>query len=328
MDTTALPDLTMKKYDKVIFAGMALLLLGVLGGAAYGIILLLPTLLLAAENGVLLLIMLIVGAALGFGLLDIVINFPNFLLHMKMSAQAIRRRVISGNPIAAIDVSINNLQNIFNEASKLSAEAAGATLEAEKAIRADDHKSGALDKAENEDKLAQVATAQGLTEVANDHLVKAERWHRTAETLQPLLDRQKARQARMEEARKQSRAKIDDLKDQRENVSIMLRAYQADAKQSKALASFFGKGSKDMANIEIAVDEIVKQGALAEAQIQQMLSDAEPEIQAQKLQDAADAAAARARLSAKATPKGISAGPVPLGSATKVRDGIVIEDTK
>jgi hypothetical protein len=291
-------DVNLKKYDKAILALMAIALLAAVGGIGWGIFILLPVLLTMAENGVILLVMLVVAVFLGLSLINIAMNFQNILLKMKMGAQSIRRRIISSDPIAAIDVSIANLQQQYDNACKLAAEADGATKQLSKQIRADDRKSGAMDKADNEDRLAKAAIAQGRgQDEINEHLVRSERSHRTADMLQPLLERQQERQRRIEEARKLSKAKIGDLNDQKENLTIMLDAYRADAKQSRALSAFFGQRSKEMATIEIAVDEIVRQGALAEAQIEQMLNDAEPQVQAEQLQRDADALAARARLS-------------------------------
>jgi hypothetical protein len=314
-------DISLKKYDKVILALMLGLLLVTIGAAGWGLFVILPLLVTMAENGVILLGMLVVAAFLALGLFNIFINLPNYILKMKMSAQALRRKFISGNPIAAIDVSIASLSDQYQNACKLAAEADGATKHLSKQIRADDRKSGAMDRAENEDRLAQAAIAANKTQSeVNDHLVKAERAHRTVEMLQPLLQRQQTRQARVEEARQIAKSKINDLNDQKENMSIILEAYQADAKQSRALSAFFGSRSKDMATIEIAVDEIVKQSAQAEAEIEQMLRDADPAIQEAALQREADALNARARLDALKSPKRL-AEPLPTGvSGLPVKD--------
>jgi chromosome segregation ATPase len=313
-------DISLKKYDRVILVGMALLGLSVVGTGVWGLILILPTLLEAAKNGILLIIMLFVIVFLVIELFNIFLNLPNYVLKMKMGAQALRRKYISGNPIAAIDVSIASMQERYDKACKLAIEADGATKHLKQKIHADDRKSGAADKADNEDRLAQAAqnTHRSDSEI-NEHLVKAERAHRTVDTLQPLVDRQEERQKKVEAARDYAKSQIADLCDRKENLSIVLDAYQADAKQSRALSAFFGARSKEMATIEIAVDEIVRQSAQAEAEIEQMLHDADPLIQEAQLQREADALHARERLDASTAQKRL-AEPPPLRSLPIVKD--------
>jgi hypothetical protein len=323
-------DISLKKYDKVILTLMVGLLLLTVGAAGWGLFVILPLLITMAENGIILLAMLAVAAFMALGVFNIFINLPNYILKMKMSAQALRRKFISGNPIAAIDVSIASLKDQYDNACKLASEADGATKHLSRQLRADDRKSGAQDRADNEDRLAQAAITAGKPQAEiNDHLVKAERAHRTVEMLQPLLERQQKRQARVEEARQIAKSKIGDLEDQKANMSIILDAYQADAKQSRALSAFFGSRSKDMATIEIAVDEIVKQSSQAEAEIEQMLRDADPAIQEAALQREADALNARARLDASLKNQKRLAEPLPTSvTSLPVKDAELIERTK
>jgi hypothetical protein len=323
---TSPSDISLKKYDRVILGLMIFIGLGVLGLIGWGVVLLLPTLVAAAENGILLMGMMFVLAVLALGMFNVFLNLPNYVLRMKMGAQALRRRYISGNPIAAIDVSIDGLQERALKAKRLAAEADGVSKQLKQKIRSDDRRSGAADREENEERLAQAArnTGRSDTEV-NEHLIKAERAHRTVEMLQPLLDRQLERQKKIEEARVVAEAKIADLIDQKENLTIILEAHQADVKQSRALSAFFGARSKEMATIEIAVDEIVRQSTQAEAEIEQMLRDADPAVQEAQLLREADALAAQKRLEMKlataASPKALPEKGLPDG----VVDGQIIE---
>jgi hypothetical protein len=320
---TDFPDISLKKFDKVVYA--LLLGGGVVAGAAavYGLYVLLPFLVELAQDTVMFGVLMLAAAALAIGAAQLWMMRDAIVHKMKLNARAFSRRIIKDDPIGSIDISIKRMEGRLNEAKERQTEANAATRVLERRIRnANDHRSpGVLDQAELEEQLAAQAERSGLAkEDVDAHLINAERFREAGTTLGELLQHQKERQAKLDEARKLAERGLVNLQNQKQVWSIKLDALNAELAQAKSFRSFFSR-SPELETIDIAVEEIERAAAQAESEIEALFRDADPLLQREKLQREAEAATARARiLSAQQTAAALPAAPVdvPVLPARKV----------
>jgi hypothetical protein len=301
VDVQPISDISLQKNDKIVLG----LLVGAGGAVAvallYGLYVLMPFLVELAQDTVMFVGLMLVAGCLGLLALQLYLTRDAIMHQLKLNARKLSRRVWTRDPIGTIDIAIKRLQVHFDEAKQRQTEATAATMVLEKRIRNpnDRRNPGVLDQAELEEQLAQQAELQRLPKEDVDlHLIAAQRWRESAETLGTLLVHQKERQAKVEEARKLAERGLTDLNNQKKVMSIQLDALRAEAAQAKSFRKFFGR-SPELEMIDVAVEEIDRASAQAEAEIEQLLRDADPLLQREKLQREADAAAARARLAAR-----------------------------
>jgi hypothetical protein len=290
MDTTSLPslpDISLKKYDKVALAVLVAALVAVAGGALYGLWVVMPLLVELAANTVYFLGMVFVAVLLFMVLAQMWMSRRAFVYKMKMIAKSIRKAVVKSDPIGTIDVAIGNLNERLEDADNRARESAAAMDMVGKRIRLAQESKG------NEERLA--AKSRTSNE-QNLHLVSAERWHKTLEALEPIMANQEARKRKIGEAYQLCKDGIANLENQKATLSVQLEAYQADAAQARSFRAFFGGHNEDMEMIDMAVEEIERQSSACEAEVEQMLRQAEPSLERAKLQQEADADEARARL--------------------------------
>jgi hypothetical protein len=300
------PDIALKKYDKVVLGMMFAGILLALGGAGYGLYIIMPFLVELAKDTVVFFGLLFVAVFMMILAGQAFLSRDAFYLKMKMIARSIRRKVVQSDPIGAIDVAISRFDARIEEAEDRQREANAATARLEKQIRHPDRKSGVLDQAENEERLAQMLEKAGKAKADVDlHFVASERWRKAAGTLEPMLAKQKARQLKIEEAHQMALRGLSNLETQKHVYAIQLDALKAEAAQAKSYRAFFGR-SADLDVIDMAVEEIERQSSEAEAEIVQLLRQADPVVEQERLQREVDADAARARLAAAASPKALA----------------------
>lgn len=292
---TGMPDLSLRTSDKRIFGGI-LAAGGLLAaGALYTLYRIMPMLVDLAQNT--LYFMLEIG-----GIVLLAMFFYEWWLSrqaieykLKLIARNLRKAVIKSDPIGVINVAIGNFQSRLEDADAKSRDADAALKDLAKKIK-NDSKTGLLDQALNEENLGRAAEKAGRSaDEVNVHLVNAERARRAADSLQPILERQKARKIQFEKARKMCETGLMNLKSQKSVMSVQLDALKADAAQSRAFKRFFSNNA-DREMIDMAVEEIEKQSSSYEAEIEQVMRQAEPLIASEELQQNADAMAARTRL--------------------------------
>lgn len=175
---------------------------------------------------------------------------------------------------------------------------------------------------ENEDRLA--ARSRTKNE-QNLHLVSGERWKKTLEALAPIIDNQQKRKAKINEAYQLCTDGIANLENQKATLQVQLEAYQADAAQARSFRAFFGGHNEDMEMIDMAVEEIERQSSACEAEVEQMLRQAEPSLERARLQQEADADEARARIGLAPEVAALPAAPDKIGGVVSVK---VIEGAK
>lgn len=292
----------LKRPDKITFW----ILLGVLGllvtGVGYGFYLLLPTLIELATNTIIFFAELGVVAFMLILALQVFLSRQAIYYKMQMFARNVRKAVVKSDPIGVIDVAIHRFEQRLEDVDDRMKESQAAIGNLATKIR-NTRGGGVLDQAENEESLAVAAQRTGKPEAdVNVHLAAAEQWRRAAGTLEPLLANQKARQVQLQGARGVCDRGLSNLKTQKQVLSIQLEALRADAAQAKAFRRFFGN-NEDLDMIDMAVDEIERQSAACEAEVTQMLQQADPIIQKEALQRDADAQRARARLAAAPAPE-------------------------
>lgn len=315
-----LPDISsvnLKRPDKITFW----IMLGVLGllaaGVGYGFYLLLPTLLELATNTIVFFAELGVLAFMLILALQVFLSRQAIFYKMQMFARNVRKAVVKSDPIGVIDVAIHRFEQRLEDVDERMKESQAAINNLDIKIR-NTRKTGVLDMAENEESLAVTAQRQNRAEAdVNLHLVAAEQWRRAAGTLEPLLAGQRARQIKIQEARGMCDRSLTSLKTQKQTLSIQLDALRADAAQAKAFRRFFGN-NEDLDMIDMAVDEIERQSAACEAEVTQMLQQADPIIQKEALQRDADAQKARARLAAAMPPDVMTTTSAPVATVIPI----------
>jgi hypothetical protein len=302
MDTPSLPDISLKHPDKVALRIIVVIGLLLLAAGGWGLYLLMPLLIELAKNTLVFLLLLTACGVVLLGLVQAWFLRHTLVYKLKLIARNARKALVKSDPIGVIDVGIHHFEERLEEIDTrmLDADTAQKTL----ANRITNVKrTGVSDNAENEETLAMQAKQSGQpTSIVNLHLVSAERWRQAEAQLKPMLEAQKSRQGKLREARQLADVGLMNLKNQKAVLSVQLDAAKAEAAQARAFSRFFGN-NEDLEMIDLAVEEAERQAAECEAQVEQMLRQAEPLMAKEQLQNEVDAARAQARID-KALPVG------------------------
>lgn len=307
-----LPDVNMKRVDKTVLVCLFAAILAAVGIAGYGLLLVMPILLKLAADSVYFFVMLIVAVFLAIGLGELAMSWRTVYYKMQMIAKSLRKAVVKSDPIGAIDVAISRLETRLDTAREQKRKALAAQKLTETNL------SNASQSQASEEALAKQAERQARPKgEVDNYLIKAQRWLDTVKTLTTVVANQRQRAERMVDAETICVRGIDNLKNQKTTLSMRLEAIKADAAQARAFKAFFGH-SEEMEMFDLAVEEVEKQSAQCEAEVDQMLSEAEPAIQQAQLQASAAAEQARARLGMAPTPQ--------LQAVPPVKDAVIVSE--
>lgn len=310
----------LKPADKAIAAGMLVAIVLAIGGVGWGVYTLLPLLIELAKNTLILgvEVFALLGIALAF--LQLWMSRDAVIYKFKMNAQNMRRKVVADNPIGAIDISIDTFDKRLKEIDTESVNADGALLRLKNKIR-NREKTGMLDNADREASLADAAEKMHRTESEiSQHAVAAERWKSAAAKCQPMVEDQEFIKSQLAKARDIAGNALTDLKNQRDVLSMQYDAYKESQAQAKAFRRFFGK-NPELEMIDFAVEAIEKQTTDTQADIDHLMHELTPRIQAAQLAHEAEASEAlRKRAEEKQL---VEAKPAELPPAVKVKDVVV-----
>lgn len=311
--------LLLKPADKAV-AGLfiAAIALAVVA-AGYGLYVLLPVLVELAKDTIVLGVEVFVLLGFAAGLLQLWLARDAAIYKFKQVAQNARRKVAADNPIGTIDIAIATFEGRLEriDAEAVSANSALLRLKDKVKNRKGD---GMLDMASREAGLADAAEHQGRPDSEiQQHAVAAERWKKAAETVQPMVEDQEFIQGQLAKARDLATNALADLKNQRAVLSVQYDAYRESQAQAKAFRRFFGK-NPELEMIDFAVEAIEKQTTDTQADIDQLMHQLTPRIQAAQLaRDAEAAEAMRKRAEAKQL-----AEPAPAMALPKAKDTVAV----
>lgn len=308
MTTDNLPTLSLKKGDKITMA-----IIGVIGLIAFVLIgvVALPYVLEAIKNTIYLGIM---GGGLVLAVLSIISNWTSLVYKWKNMSRNIRRTVARENPLGVMDTAIGRfarkLEDIRTNVSKADA-AAKQQMEAIRATKAE--------QVQQENLLAE-AQHRGRPDVEiQRYAIASERRRKSVENMLPLAETLNQVHEKMEQAREMCINKLEDMKDQR---SVFAREYAAMMSGQKAVHAFrnFFSSNPDLEMLQLSIEEIDRQTAEAEADIDQFMRDIQPALNAASLQKGADATAALARINASK----LLTGTTTEGTLVTTKEGVLV----
>lgn len=278
--------INLKKGDKVAMAVIGLIGLGLFTLIGY---VALPYIITALENTIHTFVLLVVLAVITMPIWDTGTRTA-FIYGWKNFSRNIARAITRSNPIGVLTTAISRFEARLDDITdKLNQANAARKRHKQKMDET-------LTKATNEENLATVAMREGKSEaVINARAVAAGRWRKAHETMMPMYEMLTEMHEAFIKAREVCQYKLEDLQNQKEVLSIQYETMMASQKAAKSFKAFFG-ANPDMAMLEMSVDEAERQIAEADAEIEQVLRDATPMIEAANLQKSADAQAALARI--------------------------------
>jgi hypothetical protein len=259
-------NITLKKGDKITMA-----IIGLLGLALFTVIgvVALPYVILALENTIY--FMVLAGGTL-LTLLSIWENRTAILYKWKNMARNIRRTIARENPIGVMDTAIERFGTKLTSIAENIQQADAARkqqLDAIKTMRA---------KAQKEQDLADSAVrlGKGDAEVSR-YAVAADRWNASADKLEPMAQMLADVHAKMLAARDVCVNRLEDMKNQREVFKLEYDTMMSGQKAIKSFKSFFGS-NPDLEMLQLSIEQIDEQTALAEAEIDQFMHDIKPSL--------------------------------------------------
>lgn len=316
-----LPEINLKKYDKValgaILGGIGLLTVAVL----YGLYLALPYLIDIAQNTIIFFAELAVAVLMVLFGAQMFMSRDAIYYKMKVFARNMRKAVVREDPIGTLDVAIHRFEGKLEEIDTSSAHAEAARQRLDTKIAA------AKKQAQMEMALATAAQRQNKPDViVQQHAVASQRMDQTADTLQPMADNLKKIQDAFVRARDLCAAKLEDFKSQKQALSIQLDAIKESQNEMRSFKRFFSSNT-DLDMLELSVEEIERQTTEGEAEIDQFLHVIGPQLETADLKKAAEAEQAMQKLAASiggSRPQ-ITAGPVS-GPVLAVKEGVVLNE--
>lgn len=273
-----------------------------LGGAAlYGLWKIEPMLIDLAENTIYLGAMVIGGLFVASTIWQ---SRDTIWYWQQNQIRKFRRAVIGEDPIGILNSVIKRLNQKIEEIGESMASAKAALNQQRATIKQ------ATVQADNEANLARVAQQNGksITEI-KQHAVASERWTKMALEFQPIAAQMQSMQDRYQEALELANANMADAENQKQVMAVKVRTTAANQKAFAAFKSLFGQSTEWQTWGE-AIEIIEQRSYEAEAQIDQLLSSVNPQIQSQKLQQEADAQSALARLGLSTPQAALTAGTV------------------
>lgn len=277
---------TLKKGDKVTMA-----ILGLVGLTIFSVVgvYALPYIILALENTLYTVFLAIALLVVTMPIWDTGTRTA-FLYGWKNFSRNLCRFITRQNPIGVLTTAISRFEARLADITEKMNQAAGAMKRHKQKM--DDAKK----RAEEAEALYHTAVSSGRAQaIQNSQLTAAGRWNKAYETMQPMYDLLKEMHEAFIKAREVCQYRLEDLKNQKEVLSVQYETMMASQKAAKSFKSFFG-ANPDLAMLQMSVDEAERQIADAEAEIEQVLRDATPMIDAANLQKEADAQAALARI--------------------------------
>lgn len=297
-----------KKPDKM----GAIALMAVAGAViGYVLYLTLPTLIELAQNTIYFGVELIVGVTLAM----IFLNKSTWVtIHYAIANQLrkVRRAIVHEDPIGVLTTVINRFNNRLVEIDEALVQSDAAIKRQQKGITT------AQQKSTNETNLAESARASGLPEVTvTQHVMAAERWTKSADSMQPqaeLLDRM---QTALEQARDLCAARLEDFKSQKQTKALELDIAQSNKAVASRFKKFFGS-NPELEMQDMALEEIERQTSEADAEIDQLMRVVNPMLADADLKKQAEAQQAMAKFN-KFTTKALPTG-------ASVVDGVVVKE--
>lgn len=253
----------------------------------------------------------------------LLLNATNIYYGAMGLVQTISRMIVHVDPLGTLNTAINRMGKKGDEiaAALAASDASQRRLANRIRNRTGD---GALDKADQEDQLATAARKQNRpdSEVAQ-HVMAGDRWRNMASTFQPMLDQLKKMQGMLLKAQELQKSSLADLMNKRDVLAVQLEAEKDGQRAVGAFKRFFGR-SPELAMAGLSMDEIEKQSTQAEAEIDQFLNAIAPQLAEQDLKKSAATDAALAKFNSFADAKALTAGQVPVGATTPVKDAEVV----
>lgn len=281
MDTTTIKNF--KLPDKI---GASAITLIVAGAALYGLWLIEPILIQLAENTLYLGGMALVLVLGGMTLWQ---SRDAIWYWQQNQVRAIRRSIIADDPVGILKSVINRMSAKEEELTDNITKARAALNRLKK--QRDDFSA----KADNEKGMASVAQGQHKPdEDVEQHVIAAGRWDKAAGSTKPMIDMLTEMAAKFQDALIICRRSIADATNQSEVLDATLAAMKEGQATVKGFRRFMGR-NPEMQMQKEAVDEIELQASQAEASIDQFLQDITPMLEANNLQQQADAKVAMAK---------------------------------
>lgn len=265
------------------------------------------------------------AGALVLGGLWLLENRTALLYKWKNMARNLRRAIARENPIGVMDTAISRFAGKLEDISQHITRADAARKQQAAAI---DTMRG---KARKEQELADAANRTGKTdtEVAR-YATAADRWNTSADKLEPMAEMLANVHAKMLAAREVCLNRLEDMKNQREVFKLEYDTMMSGQKAIKSFKTFFG-ANPDLEMLQLSIEQIDEQTAIAEAEIDQFMHDIQPALDTAKLEkDAAQQKALdRMRPTLKAVPtRALTEGNGGLGLSSLIKEGEVVPSKK
>lgn len=307
--------INLKKQDKVVMATMGIVALAIGAGLLYGLGLIMPFLVALAENTIyfalemLALVIIVLSAAQVWAERDI------FYYKWKNIARNIRKRIIREDPIGVLSTAIKRFdQKIESIDEKIAEAIAALKIQVRKQEEAQNKSDVERNNFLAAEKFNKPDAEKGRYAVA------ATRWEKAAQEMQPMVDLLTGMKSSLQKARDLANNTLEDLKNQRDVLSVRLEASQAGKSAASSLKAFFSSSDEsDMAMM--AFEEAEKQANEAEASIEEFMRVMDPSLKKADLQAQAEAIAAMERFSERRIQKALAPAPdVEVLSVTKVAE--------
>lgn len=313
--TENLPNINLKQKDKIAMGVMAALVLAIIAVPVLtwfaAVTALMATI---AANSVYILVT--VGGIL-LVLSTLWENRYNILYKWKLMARNVARSIAREDPIGVMDVAIKRFENKLEDIGQHLINAQAARKQQQESIDKLKH------KAIENDGQAEAARRNGRSdrEIAV-FAMAATRSMESAAKLQPMADKFADICEKLVQARDVCRASLANMKDQRETFKIEYDTMMAGSKAIKGFKAFFGS-NPDLDMLQLSIEQVDEQTAVAEAEIDQFLHDLQPQVDAQNLKQQAAEIAAVERIKSAAAIRALPAGQSVL-NLPKVKDAVLV----
>lgn len=267
---------SMKQSDKIIGGILIVSVLSVLG---YGFYWILPFLVEMAANTIYFVGELVILGILGMVFLD-KNTWRNLYYGWKNISRAMRRAIISSDPIGILDTVVHRYEVKLGEIDDNIVLADAATKRQKNSI------TEFLKRRDEELNLAKASERQGKPLQVGQHAAAAERWDSSATEMGPMLQTLAGALTCMERARDLCEVRLEDIKNQKLVLSRRLEALQSGQKAVRKIKSFLGS-NPDMEMQEMAVEDIERKSTEALAEIDQFMRVITPAMDAQDLKQSA-----------------------------------------
>lgn len=269
----------LKTPDKIVGGILAAIVVGFgLWGATYAV----PILVELAKNTIYLIVELV---ALGFLLLVFgdKETWRSIMFKWKNISRNIRKAIIREDPIGVLDTLISRFERRLEEIQE-----GVARFQATKEIQNESIKT-MQERSRESYALAQAAQKMKKSEaVVAEHAKSGYRWDKAAKEALPQQERLASMLSKLEQAQDLATAQIRDLKEQKEVLQIQLTAMLEGQKTVRLFKRLFGT-DPDLTTREMTLEEIQRQSAVAEAEIDQFMRVLSPKLAAEDLRQDAEA---------------------------------------